>query len=246
MVTTADADILADAVIVTVPLGCLQRSTITFDPPLAPRIQSAISNLGFGNLEKLFLKFEVAWWITDTSSDAPEIFTFLPPNSLPRGLPSQLITMFSLASIPIYPQPVLAVYTADAWSSFLEGQSITSVADLFHTHYLPLLPNYSRDCVIQDIFFTNWTTDPFSYGSYTHVPVGSQNGIDDLRILGEKIAGLTYGDGGLWFAGEHAGTADLATVNGAMSSGSSAATQVLQAFGEVPRHTVITSNFQIP
>jgi len=68
------------------------------------------------------------------------------------------------------------------------------------------------------------------------------NGIDDLCILGEKIAGLCDGDGGLWFAGEHAGTSDLATVNGAMSSGSSAANQVLRAIGEVPHHDTINSN----
>ena len=40
------------------------------------------------------------------------------------------------------------------------------------------------------------------------------------------------GTGGLWFAGEHAGTGDVGTVNGAMMSGSNAAIKVLEAFGE--------------
>lgn len=241
LVTTINADYRADVVIVTVPLGCLQRATIKFQPPLPSRVQSAISNLGFGNLEKLFLKFEVAWWVTDASSDGPEIFTFLPPKSLPRDVPSQLITMFSLASIPVHAQPVLVVYTADAWSSFLARQTVMAIADLFQTHYLPLLPNYSGGCVIQDVRCTNWTNDRFTYGSYTHVPVGSKNGLDDLFVLGERIVGIGQGKGGLWFAGEHAGTADLATVNGAMSSGSSAASQVLQALGE-GHHDIINSN----
>jgi hypothetical protein len=62
--------------------------------------------------------------------------------------------------------------------------------------------------------------------------VGSLNGVDDLRILGEKIVGMTDAPGGLWFAGEHAGTSDLATVNGAMTSGKLAAVDVLKTFGE--------------
>ena len=239
---TIDEKVRADAVIVTMPLGCLQRSTITFEPPLPPKIRSAISNLGFGNLEKLFLKFKVAWWNTETTSDPPEIFTFLPPLSLPPGVPAELITMFSLASIPVHAQPLLAVYTAGTWSSYLARQTPAAIAHLFQTHYLPLLPNYSPECIIQDVFFTDWTNDPFSFGSYTHVPVGSTNGMKDLCILGEKIAGLSHGDGGLWFAGEHAGTADLATVNGAMSSGSSAANQVLQALGEATHHVTMNSN----
>jgi monoamine oxidase len=79
---------------------------------------------------------------------------------------------------------------------------------------------------------TNWSADPWAYGSYTHIPVGSKDGYEDLKLLGEKIMGPEKGAGGLWFAGEHAGTGDIGTVNGAMMSGSNAALQVLRAFGE--------------
>lgn len=231
-VDTPARTIMADAVIVTIPLGCLQRSTITFNPPLPPRVLSAISNLGFGNLEKLFFKFERAWWSIPFSSDPPEIFTFLPPLKLPSDAPRQLLSMFSLANIPVHAQPVLAVYLAGEWSTYLTSQPSDTIIDLFQIHYLPLLPNYSNNCIILDVYRTNWTNDPLAYGSYTHVPVGSLNGVDDLRILGEKIVGLSKGEGGLWFAGEHAGTSDLATVNGAMASGSLAAIEVLKALGE--------------
>lgn len=228
-VGTTTTTFKADAVILTVPLGCLQRSTITFNPPLPLRVQSAIDNLGFGNLEKLFLKFKRAWWTTQLSEDPPHMFTFLPPLTLPSAAPRQLLTMFSLASLPVHAQPVLVVYLAGAWSTYLTSQSYDEIADLFESHYLPCLPNYTSECTILDVFHTNWTRDPFSYGSYTHVPVGSLDGVDDLRILGEKIVGLGKGFGGLWFAGEHAGTSDLATVNGAMTSGGLAAVEVLKS-----------------
>jgi monoamine oxidase len=58
--------------------------------------------------------------------------------------------------------------------------------------------------------------------------------VGDLRILGEKIFDLESGAGGLWLAGEHAGTADVGTVNGAMTSGTLAAVEVLKTFGECP------------
>lgn len=230
-VETPTRSIVTDAVIVTVPLGCLQRSTIMFNPPLPPRIQSAITNLGFGNLEKLLLKFERDWWTTPLSSDPPKIFSFLPPLTLPTGAPSQLLSIFSLANLPVNAQPVLVVYLAGEWSTYITSQSSTAIADLFQNHYLPCLPNYADDCTILEIYCTNWTNDPCTYGSYTHVPVGSLNGVDDLRILGEKVIGLRDGPGGLWFAGEHAGTSDLATVNGAMTSGSLAAVEVLKTLG---------------
>jgi monoamine oxidase len=223
----------ADAVILTVPLGCLQRSTINFEPPLPTRVISAIKNLGFGNLEKLFLKFDEAWWNDPFSTkEPPEIFTFLPPSTLPPACPRRLLTMFSLANLPINAQPVLAIYLAADWTTFIASQSHESIASVFQNHYLPCLPNYHRNCTIREVFCTQWTTDPWTYGSYTHIPVGSQDGIEDLRILGEKIVGLENGVGGLWLAGEHAGTADVGTVNGAMTSGKLAAVEILKAFGE--------------
>ena len=215
--------------ILTVPLGCLQRSTIAFNPPLPPRVQSAIDNFGFGNLEKLFLKFRRAWWTTQLSADPPHMFTFLPPLTLPSTAPRQLLTMFSLANLPVNAQPVLVVYLAAAWSTYLSSQSSNEIVDLFESHYLPCLPNYTSECAILDVFRTNWTSDPFTYGSYTHVPVGSLMVWMTSGSWREKVVGLRNGPGGLWFAGEHAGTSDLATVNGAMTSGSLAAVEVLKS-----------------
>jgi Flavin containing amine oxidoreductase len=178
-------------------------------------------------------KFETAWWTTPVSSEPPEMFTFLPPVTLPSDAPCQLLSMFSLASLPVNAQPVLAVYLAGEWSTYLMSQTPKEIVHIFEVHYLPCLPNYTDRCTVLEVYCTNWTNDPFSYGSYTHIPVGSLDGVNDLHILGEQIVGLSNGKGGLWFAGEHAGTSDLATVNGAMTSGSLAATEILKSFGEV-------------
>ena len=232
-VFTEDSILQANAIILTAPLGCLQRKAISFDPCLPPRIQSAIKNLGFGNLEKLFLRFETAWW-QDSKRDSipPEMYTFLPPVTLPPQAPKRLLTMFSLGRLPVHPQPVLAIYLADSWTTYLASLSDSDIKALFEIHYLPKMPNYCQIHAIIDIVRTTWSADPWTYGSYTHIPVGSENGYEDLKLLGERIMGLERGAGGLWFAGEHAGTTDVGTVNGAMISGSNAAIQVLKAFGE--------------
>ena len=53
---------IADAVIVTVPLGVLKAGTIRFDPPLPEDHQRAIEAIGFGRYEKLILQFDEPFW----------------------------------------------------------------------------------------------------------------------------------------------------------------------------------------
>ncbi|KAJ1520119.1 hypothetical protein ONE63_004339 [Megalurothrips usitatus] len=53
----------ADLVLVTVSLGVLKHSADTlFDPPLPQRKMNAVRNLGFGQVNKLFMYFSDPWW----------------------------------------------------------------------------------------------------------------------------------------------------------------------------------------
>ncbi len=61
-VTTADDDVEADAVIVTVPLGVLKADVIAFDPPLPAGHLEAIDRLGFGLVDKVVLVFNEVFW----------------------------------------------------------------------------------------------------------------------------------------------------------------------------------------
>ncbi|MEM7599102.1 MAG: FAD-dependent oxidoreductase [Pseudomonadota bacterium] len=54
-----------DAVIVTLPIGILQAGHVRFDPPLPNDKQDAIGRLGLGLLNKLYLKFDRAFWDVD-------------------------------------------------------------------------------------------------------------------------------------------------------------------------------------
>ena len=103
----------ADSLIVTLPLGTLKENTVKFNPPLPHAVQKAISNLGFGTLEKLFIRFSEAWWLTSLDKTDPRIglefyrFTSLlstAQTSLPRGtlnffpLPGSMIRALSSES----------------------------------------------------------------------------------------------------------------------------------------------------
>jgi len=58
---------------------------------------------------------------------------------------------------------------------------------------------------------TSWGTDPYSCGSYSHIPPGSSPA--DADLLGEPVGGR------LLFAGEHTQSACLAYADGALTSG---------------------------
>ena len=51
-----------DEVIITCPLGWLKRNKDVFTPQLPTRISQAIDNLGYGNLDKVYITFPRAWW----------------------------------------------------------------------------------------------------------------------------------------------------------------------------------------
>lgn len=58
----------ADHVIVTVSLGILKaRHGTLFTPRLPDNKVKAIQNIGWGNLEKIFLEFETPFWSTDVN-----------------------------------------------------------------------------------------------------------------------------------------------------------------------------------
>lgn len=112
---------------------------------------------------------------------------------------------------------------------------------MLQTHFIPLLPNYdvvNPACQILEVDSSSWSQDPLAgFGSYTHIPVGSDTGDEDMEILSEKV--LDAGDGGIWFAGEHTANTELrngleystmGTVTGAYKSGERAGIKVLEHY----------------
>jgi hypothetical protein len=239
--STAEQTFRADAVIVTIPLGCLKHNAITFSPLLPPRVDAAISNLGYGVLERIFLHFPRAWWQNAGSGDnetvGVDFYRFPSLDSTLEFLPRGTLNFFSLARTHV-PQPVLGIFAAAKLAQHLVSLPKDDLKSIFQRYYVPSLPNYdvnSPDCAICDVECSAWSLNPLSgYGAYTHIPVGSDSGEEDLEVLSEKI--MDAGKGGIWFAGEHTTKiqvvdglkySNMATVTGAFQSGVRAAKDVL-------------------
>ncbi len=79
---------------------------------------------------------------------------------------------------------------------------------------------------------TRWDTDPWSLGSYSALPVGTDPAVR------ATIADAVVGDG-LVFAGEHASTTHPATVQGAYLSGRHAASVLLRDYGDIEGDTAV-------
>ncbi len=238
------ASYAADAVIVTVPLGVLKARSIDFSPPLPQPLLSAIDSLGFGTAEKLFVAFNAPFWLSplDPNID-PSIsqypksagyYVFLPHlkemqnSNDTEDDPDLFISFISIAQFPVNAQPVLLVYSADKLARY--------IADLYKNKgkdgicrwlqkYVSRLPGHAPtvDCAIKDVQLTHWTTDPFSYGSYTYAPTGAEDSGRDIEILGKGLP-----ERAIYFAGEHAGNStNMGCVHGALLSADSAVRNLL-------------------
>lgn len=63
-----------DRVVVTAPLGVLQTDTVEFDPALPLLHQRAISGLGMGVVDTVWLAFEEPFWRADAAASVAPVF----------------------------------------------------------------------------------------------------------------------------------------------------------------------------
>ncbi len=61
-VTAGDRQFSADQVIVTLPLGVLQKGAVRFEPSLPKTKSEAMAKMAMGNLEKVILRYDDPWW----------------------------------------------------------------------------------------------------------------------------------------------------------------------------------------
>jgi monoamine oxidase len=192
--------IRADRVIVTVPLGVLQRGGIRFVPELPAAKRKAIERLGMGLLNKHFLRFEAAFW-------PPGIDWF----ELLKHEPGKWSQWVSLAKTGA---PVLLGFTGAATARELGrfddrdiiADAVAALREMFGSS--------APEPVGSQI--TRWSRDEWALGSYSYNAVGS--GRADRQELSRPEAG-----GALRFAGEACSADYPGTVHGALLSGRAAA-----------------------
>ena len=214
--TTAGEQFKARQVLVTLPLGVLQRGDVTFTPRLTAK-EEAARNLAVGQAVKVLLRFREPFWeeLTLPTDDGKrgelKDLAFL---HAPDELPSTWWTQLPVRS------PLLVGWAGGTRaekllslsSDALRDQSLEALSHIFAT------PRRLLEDSLVDFFTHNWSTDPFSLGAYSYIPVG---GLRAQAELSEPVENTIY------FAGEAINSfGHHGTVHGAIQSGLSAAQMI--------------------
>ena len=120
--TAAGETIRGAACVITVPLGCLKNGDVAFDPPLSDAKRAAVERLGFGNLNKVAMEFDAAFWDDDVDyfGTAREDVAGTPDD--PVGGRGRMFMFWNLTAVTGKPVLVALVAGAAAEAAESEGE----------------------------------------------------------------------------------------------------------------------------
>lgn len=199
-VITGNGDILeAEKIVITVPLGVLQRGSIEFSPPL-PAHQNAFREIGYGGVIKFFFQFDEPFW-----------------EGRERPLRNAAF-IISDAAIPTWwtQLPVKAsVLTGwfggpGTFSVNHDNEALlqTAVDSLAYIFKLSPAGVQSR---VEKALVTDWVTDPFACGAYAYPKVGTRKA---RAFLAQPVEDTLYFAGEGLYNGPAMGTVEAALVSG--------------------------------
>ncbi|KAJ5053727.1 uncharacterized protein L3040_000018 [Drepanopeziza brunnea f. sp. 'multigermtubi'] len=217
----------ADAVLVTVPLGCLHRDAISFSPPMPASIQAGIRSFSYGALGKVFVEFSEVFWPKDNDQ-----FIYYPAPLAP-GTPIDDSSILSYATVTsnlwiMSGTKELCIQIAEPLTQRIEAISDKAVLFAFFEPLFKLMRTepYKDLPDLLSIETTHWTTDRFAgYGSYSVEKTG-----DDASMLVNALD--EHRGSRLQFAGEHCIQTGNGCVHGAFETGEIAARNLLAVFGK--------------
>ncbi|KAM1617186.1 hypothetical protein TB2_015840 [Malus domestica] len=206
--TSNGSDFSGDAILITVPLGCLKAETIKFSPPLPHWKHSSILRLGFGVLNKVVLEFPDVFW-----DDSVDYFGATAEETELRGQCFMFWNVKKTVGAPV----LIALVVGKA---AIDGQNMSSSEHVNHA-IVVLRKLFGEASVPNPVasVVTDWGKDPFSYGAYSYVAVGASG--EDYDILGRPVENC------LFFAGEATCKEHPDTVGGAMMSGLREAVRII-------------------
>jgi monoamine oxidase len=220
----------ASRALITLPLGVLQTSSRTpvedagavrFTPPLPRTKLDAMDKLIMGKVIRVILRFRRRFW-DDIS-----------PHSQPSKTLSGMSFLFSDDQwFPTWwtamPEklPIITGWAPADSAERLSGKSRSFVIDHALQTLAALLDMKPAElaAMLENAYFHDWQSDPFSRGAYSYGGVGADGA---QQALGSPINDT------LFFAGEATDTAGHnGTVHGAIASGHRAAQEILMSIGK--------------
>lgn len=191
-------------VVVTVPLGVLKAGSIRFEPALPEAHRQAIDAIGFGNLGKVSVRFDRAFWPKDAH--------YIGYVARERGRYAEIVNL-----MPSHDAAALTLVASGAYAKTLDAMDDRAVAadvmqalgSMFGVQPKP------PSGLVRHV----WSTDPLARGTYSFTATGTLPAHFDALA---EPAGQ-----GLWLAGEHTLFAYHGTAHGAFLSGQRAADAIL-------------------
>lgn len=195
-IITNQGNFRGDKVIVTLPLGVLQKNIVKFSPPLPKEKLKAINQLGMGVLNKLYLRFPHQFWEKN--------YDWIGKISPQKGQWSEWVNL----ELPLK-KPILLGFNAGKFGREIESWSDEKIV----TDAMKNLRQIYGNSIPQPIDYqlTRWSQDTFTYGSYSYYATNSTP--NHRRELAKPI------NQQIFFAGEATSLDYPATVHGAYLSG---------------------------
>ncbi len=203
-VVAGGASFTADYCVVTIPLGVLRANSVTFSPALTTEKTAAMNRLGVGQINKVFMLFDSAFWPTET-----QYFGWHSPI---RGRYSYFLSYRTFSGINC-----LVTFGFGEQGAAIEAMSEAQIiADV-----TPALTTVFGASAVapRRAIRTGWNNDPFARGAYSFA------GINSTPADHETLAAPQGSR--LMFAGEHTHELYRATVHGAFLSGEREANRIL-------------------
>ena len=190
--------------ICTLPLGVLQKNEVIFTPSFSKEKEKGIHGMKMGYYAKVYLQFPYNFW----GNKETLWFDGYPNESLNWALNLDHEKYFLGSNM-------ISFHVTDYFAVDIESQAINRTENeimiKIRSVYGRTVPNPVG------IHVTNWTNNPFSYGSYSAWPMGyTKHSWEQMR----------KNEGRLYFAGEH--TSDgFGFVHAAFETGTSIALNIV-------------------
>ncbi|MBS1529385.1 MAG: FAD-dependent oxidoreductase, partial [Bacteroidetes bacterium] len=182
----------AKKVILALPLGVLQTGGITFEPSLG-HYNKAFQQIGFGAIVKILFEFKDAFWEDD---ERPRMSFVISDEEIPTWwtqypIHSNVLTGW-LGGLPAERKKHLTD------KEFVQ-QGLRSLATIFSKTEAELADDLAAWKV------ANWTSDPFTLGSYVYDMVESHAA---RKVLSKPVANKLYFAGEFIYEGPSMGTVE--------------------------------------
>lgn len=236
-VTCEDGSVFkADHVVVTLPLGCLKaHASHMFEPPLPEKKMLAIRSMGFGAVNKVFLKYSVPFWKPGDVFQVLWLDGFNHCGNKAEGddmsawvTHSQLNTSWfryiGRFNAVRNHQDLLCAWITGEGAKYMETLSDDDVRIGCHNVLVQVLGN--KDLPLPcEVERSKWYSDPYARGSYSYISVSCDATGALPRDLADPICEpvvhcgteVTYPV--IFFAGEATHPHFYSTVHGAYESG---------------------------